>query len=209
MSQDVLLRHPPRSTRAFDLRQVHVVLRRDPPHQRRRTPTEPFVRRLVPAVPRGSGCGLRLRRRGRLCFRGFLDLGFRSRRCGFDLRALGLGFRRRRGLRRPGLRRRSTVCIDVGDDRADLHGLALLHLDIDQRAGRRRRNLCVDLVRGDLQDRLVALHRVARLFQPLRDGPLGDGLPHLRHRHFDLRHLPSRGALVRLPASSPSGTCTQ
>src|SRR6185503_8852613 len=44
-----------------------------------------------------------------------------------------------------------------------------------------RRNLGVHLVRGDLEERLVPLDRVADLLEPLGQRPLGDGLTHLGH----------------------------
>ena len=50
-----------------------------------------------------------------------------------------------------------------------------------------RRYLHVDLVGGDLADRLVGLDPVAGPLAPLEDRPVGDGDAHLRHRHLDLR----------------------
>ena len=51
----------------------------------------------------------------------------------------------------------------------------------DERAGDRRRDLGVDLVRRDLDERLVDLDGVALFLEPGEDRPLDDGLPHLRH----------------------------
>ena len=65
------------------------------------------------------------------------------------------------------------------DDRelgADLDGLVLLGLDLEQRARDRRGDLGVDLVGGDLEQRLVDRDLVADLLQPAGDGALGDGL---------------------------------
>ena len=44
-----------------------------------------------------------------------------------------------------------------------------------------RRDLGVDLVGRDLEQRLVAVDRVADLLEPPDDGPFGDRLAHLRH----------------------------
>ena len=44
------------------------------------------------------------------------------------------------------------------DDRLHRHRLPFGHQDLGEHAARRRRNLRVDLVRRDLEDRLVALH---------------------------------------------------
>ena len=51
-----------------------------------------------------------------------------------------------------------------------------------------RRDLGVDLVGRDLEDRLVALHRVADLLQPLRQRPLGDRFAHLGHDDVNTCH---------------------
>ena len=49
-----------------------------------------------------------------------------------------------------------------------------LDLDLQQRAGDRRRDLGVDLVGGDLEQRLVDRDLVADLLEPAGDGALGD-----------------------------------
>ena len=59
---------------------------------------------------------------------------------------------------------------------ADLDGLVLLDLDLQQRAGDGRGDLGVDLVGGDLEQRLVDGDLVADLLQPAGDGAFGDGL---------------------------------
>ncbi len=53
----------------------------------------------------------------------------------------------------------------------------------------RARDLGVDLVGRDLEQRLVALHLVADLHQPAGDGPLGDRLSHLGHHDFSSHKL--------------------
>jgi hypothetical protein len=103
-------------------------------------------------------------------------LGRHSRRRG---RALLLRriFRRRR---RRNIRFLSRLP-EARDDGVDRHGLALGHEDFEEGAGSRGWNLGVDLVGGDLEERLVALDRVAGLLEPLRDRSFGDRLAHLRH----------------------------
>ena len=63
----------------------------------------------------------------------------------------------------------------------------LVHGDFAQDAGGGGRDLGVHLVRRDLKQRLVSRHAVAFLFQPARDGALGDALTELRHGYGD-RH---------------------
>ena len=84
-------------------------------------------------------------------------------------------------------------------------------LDLQQRAGDRRRDLGVDLVGGDLEQRLVDLHRVADLLEPAGDGALGDALAERRHRHRCRPPPPDAGAgAARLRCGglgSPSAGC--
>ena len=74
---------------------------------------------------------------------------------------------------------------DLREQGADLDGLALGRVDLDQDARGRRGDLGVDLVGGDLDEDLVGFDLVALLLVPLEDGPLGHRLAH--HRHGDLR----------------------
>ena len=66
---------------------------------------------------------------------------------------------------------------------ADRHGVVLLDEDLLQRPCHRGRDLGVDLVGRDLEQRLVDLHAVAHTLQPPRHGSLGDGLAERRHLH--------------------------
>ena len=104
-----------------------------------------------------------------------------------------LGDLRRRGLR---LRRSGCAAADAGEGRTHRDGLVLLNQDLLQRAGHRGRDLGVDLVGGDLEERLIDLDRVADLLEPPGDGALGDALAELGHRDGG-RHL-SSFAVVRV-----------
>jgi hypothetical protein len=82
--------------------------------------------------------------------------------------------------------------VDRRYHRVHLHGGAFLHLDFLEHARRRRGNLGVDLVGGDLEERLVALDLVARLLQPLGDSAFKDRLAHLRHDYVGRHRFPFR-----------------
>ena len=76
---------------------------------------------------------------------------------------------------------------DHRQHRSDLDRLALgdEHLGDDPLS--RARDLGVDLVGRDLEQRLVLGDRLARLLEPFRDRPLRDRDAHLGHHHLDLR----------------------
>ncbi len=101
------------------------------------------------------------------------------------------GGRRRGGCRRvagPVLRGRSGRARAGGHPRehlADRDGVAGRGEDLGQRAGSGGGDLGVDLVGGDLDDRLVRGERVALALEPFEDDALGDRLAHLRHRDLD------------------------
>ena len=114
------------------------------------------------------------------------------------VRAAAAGGGRRLGCGgRPDGGRAGTVA-DHGQPHADLDGLALGDEDLGQDAGGRRRHLGVDLVRRHLEERLVALDRVADGLHPAGDRSLGHRLAELRHHHVSQRADPFRSA----PASS-------
>ena len=46
-------------------------------------------------------------------------------------------------------------------------------------------HLGIDLVGRDLEDRLIFFDTLTDLFQPFRNGSLGDRLTHLRHHDFN------------------------
>ena len=87
---------------------------------------------------------------------------------------------------------------DAGQHRSDVDGVTLLHQDLAQQPGRRRRHLGVDLVGRDLEEELVLGHLVAHVLEPAGDRALGDGLTELGHRdlcHRDLCHREWRSFL--------------
>ena len=79
----------------------------------------------------------------------------------------------------------SAGAIDDRDNGLDWNGLAFGNLDFFQHAGGGRRNFGVDLVGGNFKERLVALHLVTGLFQPLGDGAFEDTFAHLGHDYVD------------------------
>src|SRR5699024_1881410 len=84
------------------------------------------------------------------------------------------------------LLRRGGATTGTTDDRevgTDLDGRVLLDEDRGQGAGHGGWDLGVDLVGGDLKQRLVDLDLVALGLQPLRDRALGDRLTERRHAH--------------------------
>ncbi len=89
---------------------------------------------------------------------------------------------------------------DLGEDAADVDGVALGGVDLHDGAGGGGRDLRVDLVGRDLDDRLVLGDRVALLLVPLQDGAVGNRLTHRRHDNFHRgvdRHVLFRPYRVR------------
>jgi hypothetical protein len=196
----------PAGAGAVDLVEVHIVLVRQPAHERR---DDAPLRRVRVVLP---GCGLaallgflrRFRRglldRGALLLRGG---GFACVVAGLALfgrghgRVAGLvagGFLGdllrllRRGLGR--LLFRSAFARALaglphdGERSADVHGLAFGDEDLLDHSGCRRGHLGVDLVGRDLNEELVLCDRVAFLLEPFRDGSFDDGLAELRHLYL-------------------------
>ena len=158
--------------------------------------------RLGPQPEPAAGAGGRGRRYGRRCARGG---GWRAR-LGRRVRFIGAGRtgrgrvdggrgvgRRRCGRCRGCVRRRlgGRGALVGRLDHRDLgvvgDGRPLLDEDLLEHALEWRRNLGIDLVGDDLEERLVLGDVVARLLEPLADRPLGDALAELGHRH--LRHV--------------------
>ena len=86
----------------------------------------------------------------------------------------GSGRCRRGGRRRRGRRGGAVTCIDRGEHRADLHGVADRDGVLAHDAGDRRRHFDRDLVSLEAGDRLVDRDGVAGLLQPLAEGGFGD-----------------------------------
>ena len=130
----------------------------------------------------------------RLCQRRCVREGInRSGRCGGSCRRNRSGRSGRGSCLGDGSSRGSRRRNDR-DDGADLNGLVLGNADLCQEAGDGGGNLGVDLVRGDLEQRLVGVNGVAHGLQPRGDGALGDGLAQSGHAHLGtLRGSGGRG----------------
>ena len=85
---------------------------------------------------------------------------------------------------------RRAVLVDHRELGADRDRLVLGDGDAAQDPGHRRGDLGVDLVGGDLEQRLVRLHPLALLLQPAGDGALGDALAELGHGYGDRHGFP-------------------
>ena len=81
-----------------------------------------------------------------------------------------------------------------GDQGADLDGLAFGHPNNEQYTLCRRRDLRVNLIGDDLDQRLILGDGLARLLQPLADRAFRDGLAKLRHRDVGGHDSISAGA---------------
>jgi hypothetical protein len=79
------------------------------------------------------------------------------------------------------------IAVEHSHDRVHFHGLALFVLNVCERASRGRRNLGVDLIGRDFEQRLITFDVVANVLQPFCDGAFRDGFAHLRHYYFS-RH---------------------
>lgn len=72
---------------------------------------------------------------------------------------------------------------DDGQLATDLDGVVFLRIDLEQDSGDGGRDLCVDLVGRDFEQRLVDGNLVADSLEPTGDGAFGDGLAEGGHRH--------------------------
>src|SRR6185312_2226322 len=115
----------------------------------------------------GSSLLLRALLGGRLLGRRLL----RSR-CFLSRRFLGCGC----------CRAATRAVVDNRELGPDLDRFVFGHGDLAQRAGRRRRNLGVDLVGGDLEQWLVGVDLVAFLLQPTSNRAFGNALSEAGHR---------------------------
>ena len=209
--EHVLAGDPSTRTGSFDLAGVDAVLVHETPHDRRQQPSVGGCGGSPPVAGAGAGSGraaasgaARRRavgggrgrlgsRRGGGSGRGRWRRG-RLRRWRVLGRRCRIGSRRRRRWSRLGRWRRrcgvgggGALVADHGDHRADVDRLAFGDADLGHHAGDRRGHLGVDLVRGDLEQRLIGGDGVADLLEPLRDRALGDGLTELWER--DVSHV--------------------
>ncbi len=184
---------------ATDRRRIEAVLGDETAHDRRQ---KLVARCLIAAAAAGRrrDCGSR---------RGCGDRCSRGGRCRRGRRRGGRGFRRglcrwRSGGRCRCSRRSAGRVRDDGDQRADVDGVALVDLDLGEEPRGGRRHLCVDLVGGHLEQRLVDRDRVTHLLEPLGDRALGDRLTELGHR--DVGHQPCRLLPVMASTLSPNSS---
>ena len=102
------------------------------------------------------------------------------------LEARRSSFRRRgRWSRRP----ISRAFFDPAHHRADRHRLAFFHQHFFQHAGRGRRNLGVHFVGRNLKQRLIAIHVLPGLLQPLGQGAFHDAFAHLGHYYVSHEYV--------------------
>ena len=95
----------------------------------------------------------------------------------------------------------------LAEHSSHLNRLIGLGEDLYKRPGGWSGNLGVDLVGGDLDERLVRLHAVADLLQPAEDRALGDRLAHLGHGDLNARGAGCHPPLNCSPLSSPALVC--
>ena len=95
----------------------------------------------------------------------------------------GVPRRRSRSFGRRRRRHARAFAVDHRHHRVHPYRLILLGQNLGQHTRRGRGNLRVDLVRGNLEQRFVAVHPFTYLLHPFSDGSLGNTLPHLGHDH--------------------------
>src|SRR5207245_9910660 len=79
----------------------------------------------------------------------------------------------------------------------------LLHPHLGQRPGSRRRNLRVDFISRDLKQRLIALHMLALLLEPLRQGSFDNAFAHLGHHYVDHEAFSKAGSRISRSNTRP------
>ena len=179
--------------------EVEVVLGRELPHQRRQDlrprPRSGIAGAVVAAaaagagpVPSGLGRGDRLARRRPLA--GILGAGSSAESASAAAAAAAAGGRVRRPSRSPRARCRPARS-------------RLRHEDLRHGAGDRRGDLGVDLVGGDLEQRLVALDRVALVLEPFQDRAFDDRLAELGHLDRGHGSSPPGSACRGSPCGQP------
>ena len=184
--EQILLRDAPRNTAALHGRDLEAVLRGDLANERGGASANALFEGVT--VPRGGGNG-----RGGS---GVMGGGGGKR----TILALGGGppsrcrRRNRRRSRRRARRRtlprrvRRLVRLQPRDHRLHRNGLSLHHQNLGENTCGRRGDLRVHLVRGNLEDRLVALYLIPDRLEPARERTLGNRLAHLRHDYIHPSH---------------------
>jgi hypothetical protein len=160
--QYVALRDTTADAGSANLIDVDVVVARYPANERRRAPSANIVWRS------------RRRRSGRART---IAVALRLGGCRRYFRPLANG---NRGVFGRGLGPFAGLT-DGADDGIDRDRFAFLDPNLGEHSGGRSRNLCVDFVGCYLEERFVALDRVANLLDPANDCPFGNRLAHLGH----------------------------
>ena len=144
--------------------------------------------------------GRRRRGGGRLDARGRGDRRFRRpRHVAGEPLGLLVPFRRRFGRGR-GRRR---VGLDLRKHRLDGDRLSRLDQDLRDPARRRRGDLRVHLVRGDLEQGLVLGDQFPHLHEPLHDDPFHHAFPELGHHDVDEHRFTLLAFNTRRVSGSP------
>ena len=175
----IVFGNPRSQPRAADLAQIDVILARHFAHQRRQRSGGLFHHSSYGSC-RGSGCRCGCRRG---CWR---CLCFRRGRNG----AVG-------------------SILNAADHSIDADGLAFLHQNLGQHTGARRGNFSVDFVGRDLKQRLVALHVLARLLEPLSQRSFDNTFAHLGHYDIDHIFSISRANTSAKLCASAATTCSR
>ena len=182
---DVLLRNPSTPTGASDLGDVELMLGDHAGHDRRDEGTIFATRRQLCDRLGSSGDRCSLNR----CSSDGSSLDGRSDLC------------RRCSNRGSSGRCGGQVGRQHGDARADVDRHALGDQQLHHDASGGRGHLGIDLVRRDLNDRLVGLNGVANLFEPAANRAFGHTRPHLGHYHVHIARDCHRRTSLRVIAS--------
>ncbi len=183
VGQNVLLRHATTCPGAGDRVWVDAVLGSD---------ARDHGRDEGASIPRcGAGRLVSGRRRGERSLGRWLDDSARGRHRSSRLQHEGDRLRRRRCIRGDRAGRE-----DRCEEGPDLDRLALGDEQFADDTVAGARDLGVDLVRRDLEQRLVTSNGLTRLLEPLRDRSFRHGDTHLGHHDLDLRSGGQSGSFL-------------
>jgi hypothetical protein len=73
--------------------------------------------------------------------------------------------------------------VDARHHGVDAYRLAFFHQHLGQRSGGGRRDLGIDFIGGDFEQRFVALHTLAGLLEPLGERAFDNAFAHLGHHY--------------------------